>query len=133
MMHGLKWPIISARIVKGVCASAVHDRSRRYIVDELCCCARVRRIPILRHVCQSSIPRPSIAQVRVRFQIIRNARIENVFKSQSCMFSKLRIIFKRIVVRANNTARPMHHQATCDGPELRMDDWGRRRNNEEQI
>ena len=75
----------------------------------------------------------SPAVVRVRLNIIRNDLIKNVGKFQSCMFSKLRIIFKRIVVRANNTARPMHHQATCDGPELRMDDWGRRRNNEEQI
>ena len=33
--------------------------------------------------------------VRVRFHIIRNARIENVGKSQSCMVSKLRIIWKR--------------------------------------
>ena len=30
--------------------------------------------------------------VRVRLQIIRNARISNVGKSQSCMVSKLRII-----------------------------------------
>ena len=29
-----------------------------------------------------------------RFQIIRDARIENVGKSQSCMVSKLRIIWK---------------------------------------
>ena len=33
--------------------------------------------------------------VRVRFQIIGNARIENVCKSQSCMVSKLQIIWKR--------------------------------------
>ena len=37
--------------------------------------------------------------VRVRFQIIRNARIENVCKSQSCMVSKLRIIWKQTVDR----------------------------------
>jgi len=35
--------------------------------------------------------------VRVRFHIIRNARIENVGKSQSCMVSKLRIIWKQTV------------------------------------
>jgi len=34
----------------------------------------------------------------VRFHIIRNARIENVGKSQSCMVSKLRIIWKQTVV-----------------------------------
>ena len=38
------------------------------------------------------------AMVRVRFHIIRNARIENVGKSQSCMVSKLRIIWKQTVV-----------------------------------
>ena len=38
-------------------------------------------------------------QLRVRFHIIRNAQIENVGKSQSCMVSKLRIIWKQTVVR----------------------------------
>ena len=38
-------------------------------------------------------------QVRMRFHVIRHARIENVGKSQSCMVSKLRII--------RNTARSM--------------------------
>ena len=37
------------------------------------------------------------AQLRVRFHIIRNARIENVGKFQSCMVSKLRIIWKQTV------------------------------------
>ena len=37
--------------------------------------------------------------LRVRFQIIRNACIENVGKSQSCMVSKLRIIWKQTVHR----------------------------------
>eukprot|EP01048_Picozoa_sp_COSAG05_P004273 COSAG05_NODE_224_length_13609_cov_26.220429_16_plen_60_part_00 len=32
------------------------------------------------------------AEVRVRFQIIGNARIENLWKYQSCMVSKLPII-----------------------------------------
>ena len=35
--------------------------------------------------------------LRVRFQIIGNARIENVGKSQSCMVSKLPIICKQTV------------------------------------
>ena len=35
--------------------------------------------------------------VRVRFHIIRNARTENVGKSQSCMVSNLRIIWKQTV------------------------------------
>ena len=38
--------------------------------------------------------------VRVRFHIIRNARIETVGKSQSCMVSKVRIIWKQTVVPA---------------------------------
>ena len=38
-----------------------------------------------------------MAAVRVRFQIIRNARIENAGKSQSCMVSKLPIIWKQTV------------------------------------
>ena len=35
--------------------------------------------------------------VRVRFQIIRNACTENVGESQSCMVSKVRIIWKQTV------------------------------------
>ena len=35
--------------------------------------------------------------LRVRFHIIGNARIEDVGKSQSCMVSKLRIIWKQTV------------------------------------
>ena len=38
---------------------------------------------------------------RVRFHIIRNARIESVCKSQSCMVSKLRIIWKQTVPLAD--------------------------------
>ena len=34
--------------------------------------------------------------LRVRFQIIGNARIKNVGKSQSCMVSKLPIIWKQV-------------------------------------
>ena len=40
-----------------------------------------------------------LVDLRVRFHIIRNARIENVGKSQSCMVSKLRIIWKQTVGR----------------------------------
>ena len=35
--------------------------------------------------------------IRVRFQIIGNARIENVGRSQSCMVSKLRIVWKQTI------------------------------------
>ena len=35
--------------------------------------------------------------LRVRFHIIRNERIENVGKYQSCMVSKVRIIWKQTV------------------------------------
>ena len=37
--------------------------------------------------------------LRVRFHIIRNACIENVGKYQSCMVSKLRIIWKQTVAK----------------------------------
>ena len=37
------------------------------------------------------------AAVRVRVHIIRNARLENVGKSQPCMVSKVRIICKQTV------------------------------------
>ena len=49
---------------------------------------------------QSPLPSASLATcpgIRVRFHIIRNACIENVGKSQSCMLSKLRIIWKQTV------------------------------------
>ena len=42
-------------------------------------------------------PQIDCTVVRVRLHIIRNGRIENVGKSQSCMVSKLRIICKRTV------------------------------------
>ena len=41
------------------------------------------------------------ATEEVRFHIIRNARIENVGKSQSCMVSKLRIIWKGCAAKTN--------------------------------
>ena len=43
---------------------------------------------------------PHPQPVRVRFHIIRNALIENVGKYQSCMVSKLRIIWKQTVAAA---------------------------------
>ena len=51
-------------------------------------------------------PYGSAAKVRVRFHIIRTARIDNVGKSQSCTVSKLPIIWKQTVVgpiRGHNT------------------------------
>ena len=43
-------------------------------------------------------------RVRVRFHIIRNALIENVGKYQSCMVSKLRIIWKERVALCKPTS-----------------------------
>ena len=40
---------------------------------------------------------PTLHLLRVRFHIIRKVRIENVGKYQSCMVSKLRIIWKQTV------------------------------------
>ena len=52
----------------------------------------------------TGIPRSCVWDVlgnlRVRFHIIRNARIENVGTSQSCMVSKVRIVWKQTVVAA---------------------------------
>ena len=45
----------------------------------------------------AAIAAAAVRTVRVRFHIIRNARIENVAKSQSCMVSKLRIVWKQTV------------------------------------
>ena len=49
--------------------------------------------------------RTKLPLLRVRFHIIRNARIENVGKSQSCMVSKLRIIWKQTVLLPRGRAR----------------------------
>ena len=40
---------------------------------------------------------PRRGDIRVRLKIIRNELIKNVGKFRPCMFSKLRILFKRIV------------------------------------
>ena len=45
--------------------------------------------------------------LRVRLHIIRNGRIENVGKSQSCMVSKLRIICKQTVAYMYVPTDPM--------------------------
>ena len=45
-------------------------------------------------------------ELRVCFQIIRNARIENVGKFQSCMVSKLRIIWKQTVLSLQPEPEP---------------------------
>ena len=45
----------------------------------------------------------------MRFHIIRNARIENVGKSQSCMVSKLRIVWKQTVLKR-------HPRPVCGSP-----------------
>ena len=52
-------------------------------------------------------PDPMNSGLRVRFHIIRNARIENLGKSQSCMVSKLRIIWKQTVRLAVARAVPV--------------------------
>ena len=57
-------------------------------------------------------------KIRVRFHIIRNGRIENEGKYQSCMFFKLRIIWKQTVsagfVHCTRTRRRNTHMvAAC--------------------
>ena len=47
---------------------------------------------------------PEVGDVRVRFQTIGNARIENVGKYQSCMVSKLPIIWKQTVLAESGLA-----------------------------
>ena len=48
----------------------------------------------------------AVQQLRVRFHIFGNARIDNVGKSQTCMVSKLRIIWKQTVEPAALNAVP---------------------------
>ena len=52
--------------------------------------------------------------IRVRLNIIRNELIKNVGKFQSCMISKLRIIFKRIVHHTQHAAQDVMHDAEDD-------------------
>ena len=54
-------------------------------------------------------------EVRVRFQIIGNARIENVGKYQSCMVSKLPIIWKQTVRLRSRLQRVGGDAATRGG------------------
>ena len=75
-MHALKWPINSARTVGVWCVGMnawLPLEQARTKLEEL----------------------SQAARVAVRFHIIRNARIENVGKYQSCMVSKLRITWKQ--------------------------------------
>ena len=53
---------------------------------------------------QAGATTASTNALRVRLHIIRNERIENVGKSQSCMISKLRIICKQIVDSGGSVA-----------------------------
>ena len=61
----------------------------------LCLCARpsAGRLPCT--TADSTPQSPPQSLVRVRLKIIRNELIKTVCKCQSCMVSKLRIIFKR--------------------------------------
>ena len=52
------------------------------------------------------------SSVRVRFQIIGNAHIENVCTSQSCMVSKLPIIWKQTVLDGGAGASPLSRQSS---------------------
>ena len=70
-MHGYKWPITD-----------LSEDDLRLILEPL-------RSGLVTHY----VPPGLLAADQVRFHIIRNARIENVGKSQSCMVSKLRIIW----------------------------------------
>ena len=45
-------------------------------------------------------------EIRVRFHIIRNARIEYVGTYQSCMVSKVRIVWKQTVAARDGCAEP---------------------------
>ena len=58
-------------------------------------------LPCYKQLQQEAVEKENVAmavqKVLVRFQIIRNARIERVGKSQSCMVCKLRIIWKQTV------------------------------------
>ena len=47
-----------------------------------------------------------MCRLRVRFHIIRNVRIENVGKYQSCMVSKLRVIWKQTVEEVETLQLP---------------------------
>ena len=52
----------------------------------------------------------------MRFHIIRNARIENVGKSQSCMVSNLRIIWKQTVPCPKEVSLKLQDQADDPDP-----------------
>ena len=58
-------------------------------------------------VCSPPITSGRTLYVRVCFHIIRNARIENVGRYQSCMVYKLRIIWKQVL--RDDRAAPQNH------------------------
>ena len=58
---------------------------------------------------------------QVRFHIIRNARIENVGKSQSCMVSKLRVIWKQGEEAAAGPWLPFEHCSELMAPKDDVD------------
>ena len=66
--------------------------------------------------------------VRVRFNIIRNARIESVCKSQSCMVSKLRIMLFQERTRAEELGAGKR-RATARALRVRVQLIGHARNN----
>ena len=93
-----------------------HEAKPRGVLHSLLSLARQQRVSppdayrsIHRSInqCTAVVSAPTRTYgVRVRFHIyiyiIRNVRIENVGKSQPCMFSKLRIIWKQTVRTQRN-------------------------------
>ena len=82
-------------------------------------------------MCTDTRPRPP--PLRVRFHIIRNARIENVGKSQSCMVSKSRMLWKqtvRLAATANSAddsgaaTNAAAADAGAGGGASEWDEWG---------
>ena len=56
------------------------------------------------------------SHIRVRFHIIRNARIEHVGKSQPCMVSKVRIVCQQTVqTRGKNRRRKRRWRGVGSG------------------
>ena len=62
------------------------------------------------------------AMVRVRFRIIRNVRIANVGKYQSCMVSKLRITWKQTVVPLRLVCKPEMKAPSLTQPAVEKQD-----------
>ena len=85
-MHGLKWPINSAR-TRTTDADAAAQRADKQQPS------RAGTLPTERETREGHEDQA----VRLRFHIIRTARIKTVGKYQSCMVSKLPIIWKQTV------------------------------------